>query len=196
MSSPSTVERLWRRVHPGHNPLVRRIDRVEIRLMVTFVLLAILSIPLVAAVGSEIYVDRAAQANEQKLTRTATSAVLLEAAPDYQTGLRQDQTETGSKVSARWHVDGSERTGLVEAPFGAAEGTEIPIWVDRDGRLVAPPLTTADAAVVAIMSAAGLWVAVVAAVSLCCWLTREIINRVRYAAWDRDWLAMGRQEDT
>lgn len=197
MSGPSTVERLWRRVHPGDNPLVRGIDRVEIRLMVIFVLLALLTIPVVAAVGSEIYVGKAAQAHAQQQSRTATTAVLLADAPDYLTGLQMDQLETGPKVPARWLLpDGTERTGVVDAPVGALQDTEISIWLDREGRLVGRPMTTADAAALAIISAAALWMVLVVAAASACWVTRLVLNRIRYAAWDREWESIGRQEST
>src|SRR4051794_26810607 len=57
--------RIWRRLHPGGNPLARTSDRLEALLLIAVLLGTLLALPIAAAVGSDAYGQRAALSAQQ-----------------------------------------------------------------------------------------------------------------------------------
>ncbi|MFJ5773908.1 hypothetical protein [Streptomyces sp. NPDC093094] len=123
----------WRR-----NPLRRRSDVVEAWVLLgawTFTVLCGVSAGVVAA-GS---VERG-MARERAEWRPMT-ARLTERAPGTSAA---PGAGSGSSVWAKagWTApDGSAHSGQTRVPPGAAAGTAVTVWTDRDGRLVGRPAT-------------------------------------------------------
>lgn len=189
----TVVSRLWRRMHPGGNPLARTSDRVESWILTLAVIVSILAMPFVAALGSDNYARDARVAEFQQSTRYETTAVLLGDAPSsYPTTYPgSDQTVP---VQAQWKLsDGHVRTGTVSAQLGAKKNSDVSIWVDRAGNPVRPPMTTATAAWNAAAIAVTVWAAIVAGCSLVYWVARGLLDHVRYEAWQREWDQLERQ---
>lgn len=211
MTTTSTVERLWRRVLPGHNPLARGTDRAEGTVLLALFLLALLAVPIASAVGSEVYVGRHTEALRQLAEREQVTAVLLtDAATPSSAGASDDATtvdgyavstaragmrvERPAVAGARWSTaDGVMGEGVLAVARGSGAGAEVTIWVDQQARPTTPPLTTQGALADAIASAAGLWLVVLMALSGCGWLARRALDRVRYAGWERAWRDLDEQ---
>lgn len=190
MSSES-LARLWRQLHTGDNPLVRRWDRAEKRLLACCAVLALLAVPVLAAIGSTVHAQQLAIVAHQQASRAPTVAVLLDDAPaPGRTGRGVHGT---TEVRASWtSADGSVWEGEVPAPYGAKKGTEVDIWLDANGDLASRPSTHVDAAALAIGTAAGTWLAFVSILAVVFWAVRTSLNRARYAEWDREWQHISR----
>lgn len=181
-AQPGTLIALWRRIHPGRNPLARTSDRLETALVLGVVLLALLALPFAAALGSEAYAARMRQATEQAVGRQPVTAVLQADAPALETRLDEK-----SDVRARWTADGVVREGLIEAGHGAAMGEEIRIWLDSMGEVVPAPVTPDDAARTGIGVGVGVWLGCAALLAGVFLTARSMLGRQRSAAWTREW---------
>ena len=91
-------------------------------------------------------------------------------------------------AAARWEApDGRLRTGLLFPGAGAAAGSMVPVWVDRDGRLADPPLDPAQVAGRARLAEGAAVGTLAVALVAVCWLVRRALEARRMAAWDADW---------
>lgn len=186
-AQPGAPIALWRRIHPGRNPLARMSDRFETALVLGVVLVALLVLPVAAALGSEAYAARMRQATEQAADRQPVTAVLLADAPPLETRLDGVPVDEKSDVRARWMVDGVVREGTVEAEHGAVMGDEVRIWLDFAGEVVAAPVTPDDAASTGVGVGVGVWLAAVALLAGVFLTARSMLGRLRAAAWTREW---------
>lgn len=184
--SSETVGWLRRLLRGGRNPLVRRWDRWELRLVACCVLIAVAAIPVVAVSSSAEYAKRVDRVAEQQQSRVATVAVLQENAPD--PGGTRRGPHGLVQLRASWETPAGEvRQGRVPARYGAQKGTEVTIWIDSQGEVAHPPLTHADVVVIAVVSAVLRWLGLVVVLSVVVWLVRILLDRARLAAWDREW---------
>ena len=91
---------------------------------------------------------------------------------------------------ARWTADGKTQTGEVPAPSGSDAGRMVPVWLNRAGRVQAPPATAAqvgERASVAALTAMTALVIVLAGLAL---LTRRVLDGGGWRLGDG--LAVGR----
>lgn len=182
----SSLPRLRRRLHPGDNPLVRRWDRIESHLLMAVVVLAVLAVPVLATVGSSVYTERLGLVAEQQASRYPARAVLLEDAPDLTERDRGSPTTADVRVS--WvSANGIRHEARVPAQYGAVKGTTVDVWLDTNGNLSPPPLTHRDAATFAVTTSVGAWLAAVLALIMAFLGARTLLNRARYADWEREW---------
>jgi hypothetical protein len=132
----------------GRNPLVRATDRVEALVLVLAVAVALIAVPISAAVGTAVYESRSRIYAEQVQTRRpVTATVTGDSHP------RRDLESPTVTIAARWFAAGTERTGDVTAPLTANIGDDIEIWVDDEGFAVPAPVNTACNAAVAFGAA-------------------------------------------
>ena len=170
------LERTARRFGWGHNDLRRPTDRIETAAVVTAIVLGAASVPFAVLTGSIVHQRGLSTAAEQRAARHEVTAILLD-------GI------AGSRASARWvGLDGSRHTGVIPAPHGAGAGTAVRIWTDLHGNVVGPPLDPARAwergalSFLATMAATG--GVLVAGIGI----VRGQLDRIRYAAWDAEWV--------
>lgn len=189
--SSGSVTRLWRQVHPGHHPLVRRSDRIESRLLLAVAVLAMPTIPGFATIGSSVYAHQLAIVADQHASRSPATAVLLENAPAITQRTRG--TPTTAEVKASWmSASGIRHQGTLPAPYGAVKGTAVDVWLDANGDLTSPPQTPRDAATRATYTAVTAWLAFVAALAGIYFGVHALLNRARYADWEREWRRISR----
>lgn len=173
------------------NPLRRRSDRIEVVLRLAFLILLAAAVPLVTimtgrAVGHlAIREARAARASDQLVT-----AVLTEAAP--KAGQDPYSSVQTTSVPARWTApDGSPRSGMVLASYGAAKGSTVQTWIDRSGEATSPPPTQTDidgdVSIAVALTAMVLTVTLLGAHVL----ARHALDRRRFSAWDAEWRSIG-----
>ena len=75
------MSRLVRRAFPGRNPLAAFGDRIEGAVLALGVVVALLAVPVAAAIGSEIYATHESRVEVEQTSRTQVDAVLVEDAP-------------------------------------------------------------------------------------------------------------------
>ncbi|MEU7120146.1 Rv1733c family protein [Streptomyces zaomyceticus] len=186
---------LWRW---RHNPLRRTTDLVEA--WVAFVALALLCLvaPLTGwAAGASAHGSLQRAVRTQQEQRVPTTARVVRPA-DRPAGGPSTAEAAGEErlrrsVLARWTApDGSARTGTVTtARRQSAPGSTFPLWTDRHGRPVAPPMNADTALAHAVV--AGLTAALLAGL-LVETVRRLAVRRLvltRYARLDRAWAATG-----
>jgi hypothetical protein len=177
-------------VGPADNPLCRRVDRIERKILLVLVVVFLIAGPLLsvwaaqregAAVGREM---RAEQGWRE------IPAVLQQNAADGMIGL--DGAWDTSWVRVSWTApDGAARTGVIAVALSARAGQRVPVWVTAAGHLTREPLTSADVAereatavLVTLAVLAGL-------VSVAGLTGRVLTNRRRMAGWTRAWEVVG-----
>lgn len=191
-SLPSPLLRLVRLLRPGGNPLARGVDRTEGAIVSLVVLLALALVPVMLTLGSVTYTGLAEQSARQAESRHETVAVLTEDAPAATPGPHGTVVDARSPVPARWQLpDGSTRTGTVSAEDGQKAGAEVPVWLDRSGNAVDPPLSSSDAAVTGVLVAVCGWLAVVVLLVLVFCGLHRAFDRRRHRSWDIEWARVG-----
>lgn len=183
---------LWRRIHLGRNPLARGWDRIEAAILVGGVVTALVGVPLAAAAGSEAYATMAARSALETATRHSTTAFLLEDAPPARVGLDGIPSAETASVAARWALpDGTFREARVTADLGASAGDAVTVWLDESDAVVDPPVMPLDATSTGIGVGVGVWLIAVTLLAAGYLLARQLLNRARAAAWDREWERFG-----
>lgn len=164
----------------GRHPLVRRSDRAEARSVLLAVVLALLAIPVAAAVGTSVHDARAKFYAEQAASRHTVTATAME---DTTTVVRPDAVSFD--VRARWNAAGANHIDTISWPKRAKAGDQEAIWVDAHGRQADDPAAPGRAGLDAIGAAVSLWLVVVAALVTFTYALRSRLDRARFAAWDR-----------
>lgn len=182
------MSRLVRRAFPGHNPLATYGDRLEGAVLALGVVVALLAVPVAAAVGSEIYATHESRVEVEQTSRTQVDAVLVEDAPSLGGAASSEAVVETTEATASWRTpDGTVRRGVVRAPYGAEVGTTLRIWVDLSGEVAEPPMTNQGAAFNAIFSALLLWGLIAGAMALLFGLVRFACMRIRLRWWQLEW---------
>lgn len=182
--------RAIRRFWPRTSELMRPTDRIEKAALGLAVLAAMMLLPVALAIGSETYARGAQLAQQQGPERQQAVAILSEAAPQPAPTMHSGLVAQTSPVAARWTLpDGSIRTGTVAATSGSPSGTRVPIWLDRAGNVVPPPVTPAGATGAGVVTAIGLWAVGLTAFAGLYLLVRLGLDRYRLAGWQREWAA-------
>lgn len=184
----------WRR-----NPLRRRSDVVEAWIGLVTVLL-ICTVPLVgwwAGRSADHALTRVARVQRSERSLVPATAVLASAArgaptaPGAERAVGRQVDPAGEEV-LRWTApDGTARSGKVPLGLEVRHGTQLMLWTDRRGELVAPPLDRATATAHSVL--AGVTTAGLAAGALL--LARQLLlwrlTQRRMASWDRAWARFG-----
>lgn len=172
--------------------LRRRTDLVED--VAAWVLLSagLLGAVVAALVGWTVDAQALARGRTEALTRTPTSAVLLEDAPT-------PAGEAGGgrgPVYARAHwtaQDGTTRSGFVATDPGVPASASVPIWMDRSGAAVAAPTGPFEAAVLGTAGGLGA-LAVQWSLLALLWVgARRVVDGRNAARWEREWQRVGPQ---
>lgn len=165
----------------GSNPLVRASDRIEALALVLAVAVSVLAIPVAAAVGTVVHDARRQVYAEQAQDRHMVTGVVTDTSVATRPPRKPGKTIA---VKARWFADGAEHTGVVAADRAVKPGDAIDVWVHHDGSPAGLPTRTAVDEAAAAALATWLIVAVAAATLFAG--TRTVLERVRYAQWQRD----------
>jgi hypothetical protein len=182
MQSAEYVHGWWVLRACGRNPLVRRIDRLELLIVALGIVVVVVAAACAGALGTAVHDARSRVYIAQAQTRHAVTA---EAIDDSTIVLGADDN-MATRVDARWQVDGSEHTGSLDWDHAVKTGDPLTIWVDRYGDRVDAPTPISQAGVDAVGVAYVAWQSVaLAAAGLICW-GRSRLDRWRDSAWERD----------
>jgi hypothetical protein len=171
----------------GRNALRRPVDRIEGAVLVAFSAAFLMAIVVASILGAHTYLSqRAASAG----LRPAV-AVLIQAGPFY------GSTAQFGRAEAHWRgPGGGEQSGVLTTAttpdiIGATAGARIPVWLDRAGQPVAPPVgqvtMIVNALAVGAAVAGGAGIALLISYALC----RLALDRRRLAAWESAWSLTG-----
>jgi hypothetical protein len=180
---------LGRRLGLDGNPLRRGTDRAEAWIRIVLVLAFLIGAPLAgwgAGRWAESVAPTAAHAQlagEHRARATLLAGVPISSAYYSGVGL--------GWVKARWTVPGgSVRTGYVQAWVGSRAGSTVPVWLDRSGELIAPPLPRSQiqgwVLMMTVLAAAVLALLLLAAMGL----LGRALERQRLASWEQAWSAV------
>ncbi|WP_146238308.1 hypothetical protein [Streptomyces sp. Act143] len=172
----------WRR-----NPLRRRSDVVE-----AWLLLTLLFLGLVAGAVAGMVTARAVEQSldDRRGQRHPVSAVLIQDASDTATASTSSDDYTWAKV--RWTAsDGSTRTGLARVEPGIEAGSVTRIWLDRQGDLATPPVSSEEAELQGVVLGAATAVCASLVVLPLGWVLHNRLDRRRMAQWDTEWAHVG-----
>jgi hypothetical protein len=175
------VRGLW----PDHNPLRRRLDRIEAAVLGGLVVAFLVGAPVAALMARSLTWHGASHAAGAEQSWRQVPAVLLASAP------RSGE----ATVQAAWDApDGTRHRGAIMVTPGTRAGRRVPVWVDSSGQLTGRPPLQAWQARAQAMLAAVLAPAVLLVLLLCTGqLVHFELTYRRLAAWDADWRMTGPQ---
>lgn len=181
----SRAARLLRRFTLGSGPLKRRSDRLEVlgRCLVLALLLAAVPVTLLVATG--VAAGLRAEAAAQAAQRHQVTASLAADVP-----LPTDANSDYPQSVVAW-VTWRDGSGLHVTPASVLAGTKagapVLVWLDRRGRVSAPPLdddaVTAQAVGAGLVVACGTWTVVMVGHLI----FRLLLDRRRLRQWELDW---------
>lgn len=168
----------WRR-----NPLRRRSDVIDAWIVLAAWVIA-LAAGLLAGLATGSAVDHGL--DRQRAERQPVSAVLNEKAPGRTSAAAVDDSHVWA--NARWTApDGTEHTGRTKVHPGTKTGTQVTVWIDRQGRLTSKPLSPGEASFQAawtgVLVAMGTAVAVIGSAQI----PRALLERRQLEQWDEEW---------
>ncbi|MEU0511582.1 MULTISPECIES: Rv1733c family protein [Amycolatopsis] len=179
------LSRQWRLISPGRGSLARAWDRAEAAVLATAVLAALAAVPVAGVVVSEVRAAETAVSRQQQAERREVEAVVLDVTPP------SPDSDDGT-ATAVWRLpDGSDRTGTVPVGRGTGPGDRVPVWVDPAGEPAPAPLTAGNALTVALAAGFLAWLGVVVTLGSLVALVRAGLDRLRLAAWEREWSELG-----
>lgn len=164
----------------SRNPVIRPSDRVEALAICMAAVIAVLAIPLAVWVEGGVHTARTAAIAEQARTVHAVEATAVDDA-----SVILSEGQNGALVTARWSYNAVPRRGTVNVDDTALNaGDQFTMWVDQRGQATRKPLTPADAASGAIMTAAAFYLAVLALSAVAVMGVRALLDRRRRRGWD------------
>ena len=171
----------WTRRLMMRNPLMRTSDRVQAVTLVLLLALALAAVPIAGAVGTAIYDARVhAIATERLSIRQVTATAIADSV------ITRLPYQSSIATELQWQDGGRDHRAIVDTDSEMKAGGHTEIWIDSTGAQSRPPLSGSDAATEAIMSAF-LLISALAVATLGAWtVLGHVLDRGRFAAWDRE----------
>lgn len=169
----------------ARNPLHRRCDTLETRMLAGLLAVLLVSGPLLAVTAFR-WAERAGirQQHQQQAWRQVTASLLRPGSADV-------MAADGAWALARWTApDGQVRMGDVPVIGAGRAGATVRMWVDHQGWPVGPPLSRrqlADRAIGTGILAVAALVLLLSGLGL---LAHCLIDRRRLAGWDAAWASV------
>ncbi|MGC0366861.1 cytoskeletal protein RodZ [Rhodococcus sp. 27YEA15] len=181
-----TASLLRRSIALGHDPMVRRTDRIEGLLSFALIICAIVLVPFAVWAGSATAANQRALMAEQALhvhsvvaTTTANSTTAQTSTADYIPPISE-------LAKAEWIWNGQVRTGEISVTASTPANTQIDIYVDDNGAKTSAPITKSAADAAAVITGVFTWFSVMSLLALGFMLVRAWLDRTRTAQWDRE----------
>ena len=169
------------------SPLARGSDRAEAVLAAGLVLLWLLSIPFIATIASAEWPGVQARVADVEQSETAVVAT-LDSDADLATVDAHSYSMVQPMASATWTGrDGRPASGSIVVRIGARAGDQQTIWLDEQGHVVDPPMTTRTAAGLLVLVAAGAWLALGVLFLAIRRTAGWSLDRRRDRSWEDEW---------
>ena len=185
-STRATASLLRRTIHVGHDPMVRRSDRIEGFMSFGLIVLAILLVPFAiwaggatAASQNALIADQARSTHSIAAVTTGDSVTSSVATADYIPA----NTET---APAQWNWNGQVHREDITVDETTPAGTSVDIYVDDNGDKTIAPITQSAADVAAVVTGIFTWFSIMSLLTIGFMLIRVWLDRSRDAQWDRD----------
>ena len=170
----------WPRPPGRRRPSLRGTDRADRLALTIAVIVALLAVPVAAAVGVAVYNARLEDHAEQTRTRHSVTATVTE-----ETTAPGPRRNTVS-ADVQWYWAGREHTGAARVSPTTQPGDSVQIWVDQEGELTRAPASAGGAVLDGWSVAVLLWLAIAAAAAGIAAAIRSVHATLRDAAWQRD----------
>ncbi len=173
------------------NPLRRTVDRAEMAIRLTILVLILTLVPAAAVLAGR-WADHAAlaQARAQNAATHMISAKLLEPAPT----VGAPDPYMGAEVAwvpAHWTApDGRSRAGDVLASVGAKKGSTVTTYVDASGNFTDPPPGRGEVVGNVLMTVTLVGLSLLALLLAAEAVSHQVLERRRLKAWDTEWRAV------
>ena len=174
----------------GRNPLIRASDRFEALVILAVFATTIFAIPAAAHAGTLTHDAGVRTASEQSHSRHSVEAVAVAGSTTMAT-----EVDSSAYVRAQWRDGTQLRTEGVIAPASVRAGEPLTIWLDDAGKVVAAPLTPADAELSAAVATGSVWVSIVACSALVAFVVSVGLGRSRDRAWERELNLLAHNDD-
>lgn len=172
----------WSRV-VGHNPLVRRGDRVAAWASIITALVIAAAAPIAGFIATSVHDSRTQTYAEQAESSHQVSATALE---DSKTTLGPGPADVSFVVRAEWRLDGRHYSDVVDWQGRAKVGDRQGIWVDEQGRQVQQPPSSESADNDAVAIGFTLWFAVMSIAIAIAYFVSWRVDCHHDAGWERD----------
>jgi len=190
MSREISVAVRWWRLRPWNaNPLMRGSDRIEALAVVLTVAVVLLLVPIAAAVGTASYTQLTERSHHAITGGRQVPAIVVDNDPE-DMSVRDPLSENASRIGpmiARWDVEGTEHTGLVDLGTRVEAGETVRIWVDEAGDYMSAPRTGSENAIAALGTALAVLILGVVGCTLTLLGLHGVMNRHRMARWQQEW---------
>ena len=171
----------------GRNALRRPVDRIEGAVLVAFSTAFLVAIVVASILGAHTYQSQRAAS----VGLRPAVAVLIQAGPYYGSPAQLGQAEARWRDPRDGEQSGVLTTATTPSIIGATAGARIPVWLDRAGQPVAPPVgqvtMIVNALAVGAAVAGGAGIVLLISYTLC----RLALDRRRLAAWESAWSLTG-----
>lgn len=182
----------WNRRH-RHNPLRRRTDRLETRVVLAVTLAVLVAAPAAMLLAAS-FTHRAFErtAHQQSQERERVPATLLDDSPRHPEPGSDEARHTRYPTRVRYPTPAGEpRTATAEVPGGLPSGSTVTVWTDRSGSLTEPPMRADEIRnrTLGWTLTAGLATALAGFLVLTA--ARGRLERRNLASWDEEWATVG-----
>ncbi|QIZ34312.1 hypothetical protein [Saccharopolyspora sp. ASAGF58] len=184
--SENDLRRRVRGIFPGANPLRRRTDYFEPVALLVVVLIAVVTVVASIVIAQSELRDRLGEADrEQAAKHQVVATVVAEVGNSGGNAQRP--------VAVRWGQPPDEHFAVIELPARTPAAGTVPVWLDQQGQLTAPPLTRAEATQAAGLAGAGVLIGSAMFTGVALAGVRLFVTRRRLAAWAAEWEKVGPQ---
>lgn len=166
----------------SRNGLLRISDRVESIATVLVILIAVIALPVAAAVGTSAYERMSMADAEYAASIHQTEASVVGAGRPEVAEIYEVEYST----PVQWNAGGRSHAATVEWTEQVRVGDHIMVWVNDDGDLAPAPAPVDQAARYAIATAIVLWSAGVGLSAGVLCLLRWRLDVRRFANWERE----------
>nr|WP_232320314.1 hypothetical protein [Rhodococcus sp. WMMA185] len=148
-------------------------------------LLALVMLPLSVVMGARTIDSQLALSKQQSAEYSTVTATTVADAFNEATTSRFAASEA-YEAPAEWTWGNAVRKGDIAVYPATQAGSHEQIWVDQNGNLAQKPVSPAAARVGGVIAGLFTWFAVMAIGLSGLAITRILLNRARYAQWDRE----------
>jgi hypothetical protein len=178
----------WRVLRGSQSKLVRRGDRIDAALRVSFVPLLLLVAVGAALAALALFHTGQAREHTQLQSMQRVSSTVVSVTGLTTAGPVDPATTAAWQVRLKWRTDvGTTRTASLVTLSEPKPGDAMTLWLDRSGRPVPALWTASDSRDTAALSGLGLLVFGTTLIGAAIGLVRRMLTRQRLAEWSAEW---------
>lgn len=166
----------------------RATDRVERAVAWLLGAAAIVLLVVALVIGVGVHGRQAERAVDESATRTKVTAMVLE---DVQV-VTGENGPTPERAMAQWTApNGMAVTGRVMVRTPVRAGDRVDVWIDREGRVTAPPARPANAVFAGVMAVVGVLIFGGGALAGLWFGLLRVTAACNMRRWEQEWAQVG-----